>query len=283
MRTHIGRAVLFLTITAAFLFSLHPRAAHSSTLNQPASTPAALPSSSPAAQKIISYGSVHVDGPYIALTFDDGPSAKLTPQLLKILADRHVKATFFLIGQNVQAHPEIVKEEVAEGHAVGSHTWSHPNLGIMPDDKVRAELQQTDDAIFSAAGVHPQMLRPPYGSLAHAQRVWIRKEFGYQIIFWSVDPLDWKDPGADVVASRILAATKPGSIILSHDIHEGTVQAMPQIIDALLAKGYKFVTVPELIALSKPSSPAPVPSPASTTPGISASPLPEPQSAMPAK
>lgn len=230
--------------------------------NNDASSPAKAPSPTPPPPSpspvIISYGSVHVNGPYIALTFDDGPSETLTPQLLKILADRHIKATFFLIGQNVQAHPEIVKEEVAEGHAVGSHTWSHPNLGIMPDDKVREELQRTDDAIFKAAGVHPQMLRPPYGSLAHAQRVWIRKEFGYKIVFWSVDPLDWKNPGADVVASRILAAVKPGSIILSHDIHAGTVQAMPQVIDALLAKGYKFVTVPELIAMRVPSTPVPM-------------------------
>jgi peptidoglycan/xylan/chitin deacetylase (PgdA/CDA1 family) len=223
-----------------------------------AAVPAGAPGiAAPAPDPKISYGSVHVDGPYIALTFDDGPSAKLTPQLLKVLEEKNIKATFFLIGENVQAHPEIVKQEIADGDAVGSHTWDHPNLGVMPDDKVRSELQRTDDAIFNATGVHPQMLRPPYGSLAHGQRIWINKEFGYRIIFWSVDPLDWKDPGADVVASRILAAAKPGSIILSHDIHAGTVAAMPGIIDALLAKGYKFVTVPQLIAMSTPAPVAP--------------------------
>ena len=209
----------------------------------------------------ITYGSAQVDGPYVALTFDDGPSAKFTPELLKILADRHVKATFFLIGKNVQAHPEIVKEEVAEGHDVESHSWDHPNLGILPDDKVRSELQLTDDAIFNAAGVHPKMLRPPYGSLAHGQRIWINKEFGYKIIFWSVDPLDWKNPGAPTVASRIISEAKPGDIILSHDIHAGTIQAMPEVIDTLRAKGFKFVTVPELLAMNRmpvPKPPKPV-------------------------
>lgn len=216
---------------------------------------AAAPGASPVPK--FSWGSVHVDGPYIALTFDDGPSATLTPQLLKVLESRHIHATFFLIGEHVQAHPEIVKQEIADGDEVGNHTWDHPNLGILPDDKVRSELKLTDDAIYNAIGVHPKMLRPPYGSLAHAQRLWINKEFGYRIIFWNIDPLDWKDPGADVVASRILDAVKPGSIILSHDIHAGTVEAMPHIIDTLLAKGYKFVTVPELIALSTPVPPAP--------------------------
>ena len=273
-----------LSATALLFISTVFFAQESHTASSPTkalSTAPPPPSPSPV---IISYGSVHVSGSYIALTFDDGPSETLTPQLLKILANRHIKATFFLIGQNVQAHPEIVKEEVAEGHAVGSHTWSHPNLGIMPDDKVREELQRTDDAIFKAAGVHPQMLRPPYGSLAHAQRIWISKEFGYKIVFWSVDPLDWKNPGADVVASRILAAVKPGSIILSHDIHAGTVQAMPQVIDALLAKGYKFVTIPELIAMRVPSTPVPVPAktePAKNAPATSPLPASTSQAASP--
>jgi peptidoglycan/xylan/chitin deacetylase (PgdA/CDA1 family) len=109
-----------------------------------------------------------------------------------------------VIGENVKAHPEIVQEEVNDGHAVESHTWDHPNLDITPDDKVRTELQDTDAAIFNATGVHPTMLRPPYGSLAIAQRWWINKEFDYKIIFWSLDPLDWKNPGSSVIASRII-------------------------------------------------------------------------------
>ena len=235
-----------------------------------------------------SYGSAHVSGQYIALTFDDGPHPRLTPKLLQILAQRHIKVTFFLIGENVQAHPEIAREEIAEGHEVGNHSWSHPDLKKLPEDKVRSEMQRTDDVIKSAIGRSPTIMRPPYGELSASQGRWINKDFGYKIIRWDVDPLDWKDPGPNVVASRILAATRPGSIILSHDIHAGTVAAMPYIIDTLLARGYKFVTVPELIAMDRPvpkkgtaAAPATAPAPeAATSPaspsGTAAVPSPAP-------
>src|SRR5438132_11148678 len=100
----------------------------------------------------ISFNSVHVDGPYIALTFDDGPNATLTPKLLDLLAARHLKATFFVVGQNAADHPEILKRAVSEGHEIANHSWSHPNLGKMSDDTVRRELQKTDDAIAAAIG-----------------------------------------------------------------------------------------------------------------------------------
>ncbi|SRR5579862_96916 len=216
-----------------------------------AQQPAAEASASPAPPRI-SYGSAHVDGPYIALTFDDGPHPRLTPKLLAILAQRHVKATFFLIGENVQAHPEIAKQEAEAGYEIGNHSWDHPDLKHLSDEKLRSQMQRTDDAIKAAIGHSPAIMRPPYGDLYPAQRKLVNKEFGYKIIIWDVDPNDWKDPGPSVVASRVLAETRPGSIILSHDIHAGTVAAMPQIIDTLLARGFKFVTVSELIAMDKP-------------------------------
>jgi len=241
-------------------------------------SPASAASPSPAPAKI-SYFSTHVDGPYIALTFDDGPHAKLTPKLLEILAQRHIKVTFFLIGENAHAHPEIVREEIAQGHEVGNHSWDHPNLRKLPEEKLRSELQRTDDEIKAIIGRSPAIMRPPYGELSPAQRLWVNKEFGYKIIFWDVDPNDWKDPGPSVVASRILAQTKPGSIILSHDIHAGTVEAMPYIIDTLLQRGYKFVTVPELIAMDRPRpkkapSPSPNDVPAAPAPASSGVPVP---------
>jgi peptidoglycan-N-acetylglucosamine deacetylase len=210
----------------------------------------------------ITFNSVHVDGPYIALTFDDGPSAALTPKLLDLLAAHHIKATFFVIGENVAEHPEIVSRAAREGHEIGNHSWSHPNLGKMSDESVRRQLQQTDDAIKSATGNRPTLMRPPYGSITAREKRWIHDEFGYDIILWDVDPYDWKRPGPAVVRARILKETRPGSIVLSHDIHPGTIEAMPSTFDELEAKGFKFVTVSELIrmAATRPSHPSPQPS-----------------------
>ena len=209
------------------------------------------------AESRITFSSVHVDGPYIAMTFDDGPSATLTPKLLDILAAHQIKATFFVIGENVAEHPEIVARAAREGHEIGNHSWSHPNLGKMSDDGVRSQLQRTDDAIKSATGSRPTLLRPPYGSITAREKRWIHDQFGYQIILWDVDPYDWKRPGPSVVRNRILKETRPGSIVLSHDIHPGTIEAMPSTFDALETKGFKFVTISELIrmAVPQPSQP----------------------------
>jgi peptidoglycan/xylan/chitin deacetylase (PgdA/CDA1 family) len=224
--------------------------------DQPAPTPIPMASIEPQ----ITFSLVHVDGPYIAMTFDDGPSEKLTPKLLNLLAARHIKATFFVVGQNAADHPEILQRAVSEGHEIGNHSWSHPNFGKMSDEKVRRELKTTEDAITKACGVRPTLMRPPYGSLTKRQERWIHDEFGYQIILWDVDPLDWKRPGAKVVTSRIVKETRPGSIVLSHDIHPGTIEAMPETLSELEAKGFKFVTVSELIAMAKPATPKPLPS-----------------------
>jgi peptidoglycan-N-acetylglucosamine deacetylase len=211
-------------------------------------TPAAPEESS------ITFNSVHVDGPYIAITFDDGPSATLTPKLLDLLAAHHIKATFFVIGENVAEHPEIVARAAREGHEIGNHSWSHPNFGKMSDDNVRSQLRRTDEAIKSATGNRPALMRPPYGSITAREKHWIHDEFGYRVILWDVDPLDWKRPGLAVVRNRILKETQPGSIVLAHDIHPGTIEAMPSTLDQLEAKGFKFVTVSELIGMAKPRS-----------------------------
>ena len=128
----------------------------------------------------ITFNSVHVDGPYIAMTFDDGPSATLTPKLLDLLAAHHIKATFFVIGENVAEHPEIVARAAREGHEIGNHSWSHPNFGKMSDESVRRQLQQTDDAIKNATGKRPTLMRPPYGSITTREKRWIHDEFGYR-------------------------------------------------------------------------------------------------------
>src|SRR5256714_4775247 len=223
----------------------------------------------------ITFDWVHVDGPYIAMTFDDGPSAKLTPKLLDLLAAHHIKATFFLIGQNVSENPEIVARETREGHEIANHSWSHPNLAKMSDDGVRGQLRKTDEAIRSAAGKGPTLLRPPYGSITPRQKKWINQELGYKIVLWDVDPLDWRRPGPNVVCNRIIKNTRAGSIVLAHDIHPGTIEAIPCVLSQLEAKGFKFVTVSELIAMETPLPPKPSPSPKSIPPK-STSPSPTP-------
>ncbi len=229
----------------------------------PAATPLASPTASPAesilasADPQITWSSVRVDGPYIAMTFDDGPSAKLTPKLLDLLAARHIHVTFFLVGENAKAHPEIVKREIAEGHEVGNHSWDHPDLAKKGEDFVRSQLDRTSDAIKEAIGTAPTLMRPPYGSLTREQRKWVAADYGFKIILWSVDPLDWKRPGPEIVHQRIVEGARNGAIILSHDIHPGTVEAMPATLDDLLGKGFKFVTVSELIAMQLPPTSKP--------------------------
>ena len=206
-----------------------------------------------------SYSSVHVDGPYIAMTFDDGPHGTLTPKLLDILKERHIHVTFFVLGQCVKEHPEILQREIAEGHEIGNHTWDHLPLTkvVSKEGGLTHEIADTSALIKQVSGKSPVILRPPYGATNPRLSRAIENEYGMKVILWSVDPDDWKDPGATVVESRILngwkesGGAKPGAIILSHDIHKGTVEAMPATLDALLAKGYKFVTVSELIALEK--------------------------------
>jgi len=205
----------------------------------------------PAAPKI-TFSACHVDGQYLAMTFDDGPHAQNTPRLLDMLKQRGIKATFFLVGECAAQYPQIVKRELAEGHEIGNHSWTHPQLSKMSDAAVHDELQKTQDAIVNACGLVPKLMRPPYGAFTQRQQRWCNGEFGYKCILWDVDPLDWKVRNAEHVQSEILKHAVSGSIILSHDIHKTTVDAMPATLDALLAKGYKFVTVSDLLAMDHP-------------------------------
>jgi peptidoglycan/xylan/chitin deacetylase (PgdA/CDA1 family) len=228
----------------------------------PSPSPEASPEAANAASKPATWFSVNVDGPYIAMTFDDGPSPETTPRLLDILKQRNIKATFFMIGQNAERNPTIVKRILAEGHEIGNHSWTHPQLSKLSDDRVTEEINKTQNAIKDASGYTPVLIRPPYGAITGRQKEWIEKQFDLSVIIWSVDPFDWKRPGASVIEQRILAGARPGAIVLSHDIHKQTVDAMPATLDALAAKGFKFVTVSQLIAMNKPKS-SPTPSPQS--------------------
>jgi peptidoglycan/xylan/chitin deacetylase (PgdA/CDA1 family) len=206
----------------------------------------------------ITFSRVAVSQPYIAITFDDGPHPKNTPRLLDMLRERNIKATFYVIGRNVDLYPNVLRRTVSEGHEIGNHTYNHPILSKLGDSAVRDELLKCRDAVARAAGVQPRTMRPPYGALLQRQREWVHAELKYPTIMWSVDPLDWKRPGASVITSRILTGTTPGAIVLAHDLHAGTVDAMPATLDGLLNKGYKFVTVSQLLAMGSQAAAGPV-------------------------
>jgi len=201
------------------------------------------------AAKATTYHSVNTGGPHIALTFDDGPHPTNTPKLLDMLKKRNIKATFFVVGPNARRYPGIMKRMVAEGHEIGNHTMTHGNLQKMSNSQIRTELDGCRDAIIASCGVAPRVMRAPYGALSSSQKLFIKNTWGYPNIHWSVDPEDWKRPGPSVVASRITSRTQAGGIVLVHDIHAPSIVAMPQALDGLLRKGFRFVTTSQLISL----------------------------------
>jgi len=208
------------------------------------------------------------DMPMVALTYDDGPNPPYTDKILDVLKSEHVHATFFVVGRAVEEHPGTVKRMVSEGNAVGNHTWDHVHLLVLRRTAMRSEMRRTDDAILSAAHVHPKIMRPPFG--ARDWRVMDEmRRLGYAVIMWSVPlPRDWEYPSAQVIAHRIIPQVKDGSIIVLHDGNRGQlcakrhlnphvcdrnqdIEATRLILNALKAKGFSFVTVPELIARHK--------------------------------
>jgi peptidoglycan/xylan/chitin deacetylase (PgdA/CDA1 family) len=196
------------------------------------------------------------------MTFDDGPHPQHTPRLLDMLKQRGIKATFFVVGQNAAQYPEILKRIAAEGHELANHSYTHPILNPLGEGGIREQLDKTHQAVLGATGVTMKLLRPPYGALTENMRRWTHQTFGYRTILWDVDPLDWKVRDAGRVQSEILGHARAGSIVLAHDIHKSTVDAMPETLDGLAAKGFKFVTVSELIAMDKPGAAKPAPAPA---------------------
>ena len=186
----------------------------------------------------------------IALTFDDGPVAGTT-ELLDLLKKEEVPATFFVVGQMAQAHPEILARMANEGHVIGNHSYNHADFTKMKASAIRKQITDTNEIIFNATGQKATLMRPPFGASNAGVRS-IEKDLGMAQILWNVDPDDWKDRNAKVVADRVLSAVRPGAIILSHDLYATTRAAYKTIIPKLKAQGYVFVTVPQL--LNSPSA-----------------------------
>ncbi|MFG1423549.1 polysaccharide deacetylase family protein [Roseixanthobacter liquoris] len=227
-----------------------------------------------------SYRSMEVDGPYIAITFDDGPNPETTPKLLKILEARNIKATFFMLGTNAAAYPDVVRAVAAGGNEIGNHSWNHPQLPKLTVAAADKQIEDTSAAIEASTGKKPLYVRPPYGAMTPALQQHLVQKYGVTMIFWSVDPLDWKIRDAQSIYDQVMKQVRPGAIILAHDIHATTVAAMPRVLDALIAKGYKFVTVSELIAMNKPGAPKVVAALAPAAPKKKTRPAPKPGAAQ---
>jgi peptidoglycan/xylan/chitin deacetylase (PgdA/CDA1 family) len=185
----------------------------------------------------------------IALTFDDGPNADLTPLVLKALAQYKAKATFFVMGQWAQEYPALIAQEAAAGHAIESHSYSHPTEDISMAHAAR-ELERTQTIIEQTAGAKPRLFRPPYGNLNWSMAKVAAKE-GYCVVKWTICGSDSPAETTAEIVEHVTKAPVSGDIVLLHDgrCHNSTAKALPEILRRLSAKGYRFVTIPQLLQM----------------------------------
>jgi len=204
----------------------------------------------------------------VALTFDDGPNPPYTDRIVDYLHAAHAPATFFVVGAAVQAHPDVVRLEVADGNAIGNHTWDHAHLVLLSRAHIERELKSTEDEIQKVTGEQTKLFRPPFGA-RDFRVISVAHQLGLQVIMWSVPlPADWRQPPPRVIADRVIKYVKDGSIIVLHDGNKGrgadranTVEATKIIVTELRKKGYRFVTVPELEKLGYTEGATPPPGP----------------------
>ena len=185
---------------------------------------------------------------YVSLTFDDGPNSATTPGLLDTLKEKGVKATFFNVGENASTNAELLKRIVAEGHEIGNHSWDHVDFTASSMDVVKKEVRDTNKAIYLATGKLPHFCRPPYGAV-NAEAA---EAIGMPVIQWNLDSTDWELKNAEATKEKVLNSAFNGAIILLHDIHQTSVDAVPGIIDGLRAKGYEFVSLEQMLGTTKP-------------------------------
>lgn len=179
----------------------------------------------------------------VALTFDDGPSLECTEYLLEGLAEREVKATFFLIGKKAEEYPKLVRKIREGGHVIGNHSYSHVNLGILSCEEACQQIQKTNQVIEEAAGVIPQYIRSPFGSTQEN----LDCKMDMIEVLWDVDPRDWEIQNTAQIVNKVVTKVQENDIILLHDGYEESIAATFEIIDTLKEEGYEFVTVDELI------------------------------------
>lgn len=233
-------------LTVALLVSAYAQTPVSTPLSEPSTPPralAAVATSRPPVPETKPVNCRRVK--CVALTFDDGPAPQTT-FVLDALRKRGARATFFVLGMLAQKHPKVLRQALADGNAIGNHSWDHAMFSGLSSAAMSRELKRTEAAIRKATGTTTNLVRVPYGQ----NNPRIRKTVGRSVkgasVLWSVDTLDWKYRNSATVTRNVMKAVRPGSIILMHDIHPTSRAAVPGIIRRLQAKGYVLVTVPEL-------------------------------------
>jgi len=191
----------------------------------------------------------------VALTFDDGPG-KDTPSILSILKQNNVPATFFVVGQEVQANPQMLGQEIAQGSQVGIHTWDHQDMTKLSSAKQQKEIVDTQNAIINATGTPSRLFRAPYGAVNPSVIATAEKNKLLSVL-WETDTNDWQQPDAATIVQRVMSQVSPGTIILMHDgggDRANTVAALPTIIKELKKQGYEFATVGDLVISDPPTA-----------------------------
>ncbi len=199
------------------------------------------------------YYSVDTEEKYVALTFDDGPHKYRTDEILDVLEENDVKATFFTVGVMVKEYPQVVQRIISEGHEIGNHTYSHLKMKKLSREGIMFEIEETEKLLYENFEYRPKLFRPPEGWCSQIVSA-VAKELDYDIILWNIDTLDWAHNSKENIVSGIEEKIKPGSIILFHDYignNSYTAQALSEIIPKLKIKGYEFLTVSELIEKEK--------------------------------
>ena len=179
----------------------------------------------------------------VAITFDDGPNPKSTQRLLDGLKERNVKATFFLVGENIEGNEEVIKRMYEEGHLIGNHTYTHVQLDTLNVNMARSEIIKTNEKITEVTGKCPKYIRPPFGAYSDK----LLSEINMMPILWSIDPEDWATKDICAVVNKVTKNVKCGDIILLHDIYDTSVEAALEIIDILQSQGYVFVTADQIL------------------------------------
>ena len=178
----------------------------------------------------------------VALTFDDGPNPNTTPVALELLKKYNAKATFFMVGRSVAGNEDIIKQVVAEGHQIGNHSWSHPLLTKISLEEAKRQINDTTEALKKASGQDVHIMRPPYGGINPTIQAAVDQSF----ILWDIDTLDWKNRNTASIMKEVRKA-QPGSIILMHDIHQTSINALPSVLQYLTEQGFELVTIDELM------------------------------------
>lgn len=240
------------SVVVVYASEAHPVVLHVTPTVQPKATPKVIVDkpatpASDVVDDVVFQGSANK--PEIALTFDDGPNPAATGQVLSILQQYKIHATFFCIGENVQNYPGLVAQEMDQGNVVGNHTWDHPDLTTATVSQIQSELTSTNHIIQEQTGVAPTLVRPPYGAINGTVKEQIAQLHETPIL-WSIDTEDWSLPGTPAIVSAVLDHAGNGDIVLMHDgggVRTQTIAALPQIIQGLQQRGFTLVTVPQLL------------------------------------